>query len=333
MAEEGRNDTRAPSSPDEGREAQKPGRRGKRVLKRITLVVAGFLVVSATATEAMMFILFARAGPVLDRPFDILDWAEERACKTASLEFVSGGNTLKGYYIVPEDPAALILLVHGVRSSSDALEPVVKYFVENSYAVMTFDGAASGRSEGAKTAGLQQQRYDIRAALAVIENDPALAPLSLVLLGHSAGAYGAAVEAAGSGAAAVICVSGFERPLDTMRFWAVRYVGALTYVEYPFLWLREHAVKGGDANASGSEALSASAVPSLVIQGGDDSLVSFDISLYQAISEKHAENVRQILVSDPRFNDHSDILISDAGLNYAVLDDILLFLEPLVSRR
>ena len=319
--------------PQEGREEKKKEPRGRRIAKRITQVTAGFLVVSITATEAMMFILFGRTDPVLDRPFAILDWAREQAYTAASLEFMSGGNKLEGYYIVPQDPAALILLVHGVRASSDTLEPVVKYFVENSYAVMTFDGTASGRSEGTKTVGLQQQRYDIQAALDYIRNDPTLAPLTLVLLGHSAGGYGVAVEAERSGAAAAVCVSGFEAPLNTMYFWASRYVGVLTDVEYPFLWLRERAVKGEEANASGSEALCGSGVPSMVIHGSDDSVIARDISLYQALAEKDAPQVRRMLVSDPRFSDHANILISEDGLNYNVLDSILLFLDKQVYRR
>lgn len=316
--------------PGEGQEKQKGKGRGRRVIKRISQAVAGFVVISITATEAMMFILFGRADPVLDRPFAILDWASQQGYTTASLEFPSGDNTLKGYYIVPEDPAALILLVHGVRSSSDALEPVVKYFVENSYAVMTFDGTASGRSQGDRTVGLQQQRYDIQAALSAIRQDPAVASLTLALLGHSAGGYGVAVEAGQSGAVAAVCVSGFESPLNTMRFWAARYVGPLTDIEYPFLWLREHVAKGDDANASASQALADSAIPAMVIHGQEDAVVDLDISLYQAISEKDAPNVRQILVRDPRSSGHTNILVSEDGLNYDVLDSILLFLDQQV---
>lgn len=333
MGEESKEDTQALRSSGENREERKKKRPKKRIIIIVALVVVGFFVANMAATEVIIFFLFGRSDPVLEQPFDILDWADEETYTAASFEFMSGGNELKGYYILPEDPAALILLVHGMGGSSDNLEPLVPFFVENSYAVMTFDGTASGRSEGTKTVGLQQQRYDIQAAVSVIRNDPKTASLDLVLFGHSAGAYGAAVEAEQSGAAAAVCVSGYESPLSMMRFRAEQYVGPLTNIAYPFLWLREYAVKGNDADESGSEALLDSAVPSLVIHGTDDGTVPMDISIYQAISEKNAGNVQMILVSDPRFSGHANILISDTGLNYDLLDDILLFLDPLVDQR
>ena len=333
MGEEIKGDTHTLRSSDENPKERKKKRLKKRIIIIVTLVVVGFFVANMVATEVIIFFLFGRANPVLEQPFDILDWASENTYTAASFEFMSGDNELKGYYIIPEDPAALILLVHGVGGSSDDLEPLVQFFVENSYAVMTFDGTASGRSEGTKTVGLQQQRYDIQAAVSVIQNDPQTASLDLVLFGYSAGAYGASVEAEQSGAVAAVCVSGYESPLAMMRFRAAQYVGPLTNIAYPFLWLREHAVKGNDANESGSEALSNSEVPSMVIHGTDDGTVPLDISIYQAISEKDAENVQQVLVADPGFNGHGNILISDTGLNYDLLDDILLFLDPLVNQQ
>ena len=333
MREEVRDDTQTPCSSGENREEQKKKRLKKRVVITITLVVVGFIAANMAATEVIIFFLFGRSDPVLDQPFDILDWAGEETYTAASFAFMSGDNELKGYYILPEDPAALILLVHGMGGSSDDLEPLVQFFVENSYAVMAFDGTASGRSEGSRTVGLQQQRYDIQAALDVIRNDSAVASLDLVLFGYSAGAYGAAVEAEQSGAVAAVCVSGYESPLAMMRFRAEQYVGPLTNIAYPFLWVREYMVKGDDADESGSEALSNSGVPSMVIHGTDDGTVPMDISIYQAVSEKTAGNVRQVLVTAPGFSGHADILISDTGLNYDLLDDILLFLDPLVAQR
>ena len=315
----------------EKRDAERAKRR-KTFIRRVAKVLTGFVVVSFTATEAMMFILFGRTDTISSRPFDMLIWASERDYRSRALEFMSGSNKLKGYYVLPPNPRALILLVHGVRTSSDSLTPVVQYFVENAYAVMTFDGTACGRSEGTTTVGLQQQRYDIRSALVVIRQDPEISQLPLALVGHSAGAYGVAVEAARSKAVAAVCVSGFESPLGTMYFWANRYASMLSNVEYPFLWIREHAAKGSDANESGSDALRSASVPALVIHGQDDDVVSPEISLYQAIVRKGAANVRTTLVTDSRFSNHSNILVSEASINRDVLDQVLRFLDPLVRQ-
>ncbi len=306
---------------------KKTKEKSKRFFKRLAKIVAGFVVVSLTATEAMMFIMFGRTDPVLDAPFDILNWAKEMKYKASAVSFMSGANKLRGYTIIPRSPAALVLIVHGVRSSSDALEPVVKYFIQHSYAVMTFDGTASGRSEGDKTVGLQQQRYDIRAALDYIQSDPDISGLPLIMLGHSAGAYGVAVETPKSGAVASICVSGFESPLKTMRFWAEHYAGALTNIEYPFLWIREYAAKGNEASESGAETLGRCDCPVLVVHGNNDEVIPLQISLYQAVAAAKPKKAETILVTDDRFNGHSNILVSGNHLNHDLLHQILGFIS------
>lgn len=313
------------SSSSDKKDQQRERRR--RIFSRIAKVAAGFIVVSITATEAMMFVMFGRTDPTQKTPFEILDWANCKNYRAHALEFRSGENRISGYVIIPPFPIALILIVHGVHSSSDALEPVARYFAERSYAVMSFDGTASGRSEGIKTVGLQQQRYDIRAALDYIHSEPELTLLPLIMLGHSAGAYGVAVEAQNSGAAAVVCVSGFDSPLGTMKFWAEHYAGMLTNVEYPFLWIREYAAKGKDANESASQALSQCMVPALVVHGDNDEVIPMDISLYQGMLDRESWLVSQILVTDTKFNKHSNILVANQGVNRALLEEILQFLE------
>ena len=326
---------RSPAGPDgtadeKADEKEKKKERRKKFFSRLAKVITGFVVVSLTATEAMMFILFGRSEPVMDKPFGLAERAAAGGLRVRTLEFMSGANRLKGYVILPEAPRALMLAVHGVRASSDALEPVIEYFVRQSYAVMTFDGTASGRSEGSRTVGLQQQRYDVQAALAWIRQDPQLNGMPLVLLGHSAGAYGVAAETPASGAVASVCVSGFDSPLGTMHYWAEHYAGALTNVEYPFLWIREHAAKGGDANVSASRMLTSCGVPALVVHGSADEVIATQISLYQALQEHPGANVSTLFITDPRHRGHSDILVADSGLNTALLDRISAFLSPYV---
>ncbi len=317
-------------SPEE--EQRRRRERRKKLFSTLAKVVTGFVVVSFTATEAMMFILFGRTDPPLDKPFGVLSWAAGKGYRAHTADFMSGENRLKGFVIVPEAPSALMLIVHGVRSSSDALEPVVRYFTERNYAVMTFDGTASGRSEGSKTVGLQQQRYDIRAALSWIRQDPEIRGLPLVMLGHSAGAYGVAMETEDSGAAASACVSGFETPLGTMRFWAEHYTGPLSSVEYPFLWIREYAAKGLEANESGAAAVLGCGVPVLVVQGEKDEVVSTEISLYQSVRRRQGSGVNTLLITDPRFSHHSDILVSGETLNLDLLRTLEAFFARGLSR-
>lgn len=319
------------SSESPERKAEQKKSRGKKVFSRLTKIVAGFVVVSLTATEAMMFILFGRTTPASNAPFPIARWAERNNYAWRSFDFMSGRNRLKGYVVSGINPKALIVLVHGIKSSSDELEPLVRRFVQEGYAVLTFDGTACGRSEGERTVGLQQQSYDLRAVLDYIREQGIYQGLPLVLFGHSAGAYGVAVQTGQVHPCAAICVSGFESPLNTMRFWADHYAGALTQIEYPFLWFREHAAKGRDANLSGSQAILKSNVPTLVVHGVKDDVVQMEISLYDALRGCGNSNVRCILVEDLRHSGHSDILISDGEVNPSLFDEISRFLESNIS--
>ena len=304
----------------------------RRVLSRFAKILTGFVVVSVTATETMMFILFGRSDRQSDAPFGLTDWAASRGYSMRVIEFESCGNTLKGYIASPAHPRAMMLVVHGVRSSSDAMDGVVRCFLEKDYAVMCFDGTASGRSGGSGTVGLQQQRYDVRAALEVLKGVPSLARLPLILFGHSAGAYGVAAESGTPNVRAVVCVSGFDSPLKTMRYWAEHYAGALSNVEYPFLWLREFIKKGSEATASAAQALRESGVPALVVHGSGDDVIPMEVSLYQAVQSAPLPNVQLIRVDGEGRRGHTDILVSDrAGDNDALLSHIAAFLRPYIT--
>ena len=322
------------NEPEEERkqdEAEKKRSR-KKLAARLAAAVTGFVVISVTATEMMMFILFGRNSGPEDREFALHGWAAENGYSWHPLVFPSGDNLLKGYVIAPPEPKALMVAVHGIKSDSDALAPVVQFFVRQGYAVASFDGTASGRSEGRKTTGLQQQRLDLRACLQALRNEGLYQDLPLVLFGHSAGAYGAATEAADTGAAAVVCVSGFESPLATMRFWAEKYAGALMKIEYPFLLVRELIAKGSDADTSATGALRYAGIPAIVAQGTADDVVNEEISLYRAVSENGAEQIMLVSVDDPEHSGHQNILVSETEVNEDLLNLISRKLEPVIRR-
>ena len=306
---------------------------GKKLAARLTMALTGFVVVSVTATEMMMFLMFGRNTPLEDKPFALYDWAAENSYAWNALEFFSGSNRLKGYIISPRSPKALMVIVHGIKADSDSMEPVVQYFVLRGYAVATFDGTASGRSEGKKTVGLQQQRLDLRALLDYLDEQRLYTDLPLVLFGHSAGAYGVAAEAQDTRACAAVCVSGFETPLETMRFWAAQYTGPLSSIEYPFLLIREFIAKGGDANTAASDALKRSGIPAIVVQGEDDDVVKEDISLYAAVQKNGSGLISLVHIDNPKHRGHSDILVAEDELNTELLDLIANQLEMIIQER
>lgn len=305
--------------------------RRKKTIRRAAVLITGAVVLSAAATEAMLFVMFGRKGDASTEPFPLREWAAEKGYTWREEAFLSGENTLRGYLVAGPSPRARLLIAHGMNASSDGFEPVVQYFAERGYAVMIFDGTASGRSEGRRTVGLQQARLDMAAARAHFDALPEWAGLPLALLGHSAGAYGAALEAWETGAAAVVCVSGFDSPLATMRFWGNNYTAGLADVQYPFLWIRQVASLGRQADQPAAKALLESGVPALVIHGKDDDTIPLSVSLYRKAEEIGADGVHFLLAEEEGRSGHNDILFGAYGANEKLLRKIEAFLRLYVD--
>ncbi len=327
MLREARQERERTRTEEAARQADMKPERRAGFWQKIGRVLAGFVIASVTATEAMMFILFGRTTPVVKEPFLPEAWAKEQGMTWREVSFLSGDVKLRGFTLSPARPQALILLVHGVRSSSDVFAMMIPELLEENWAVMSFDGTASGRSEGERVIGLQQQCQDLRAALQVLRDDPELSALPLVLLGHSAGAYAAAAEGYTSGARAVVCASGFNAPLDTMQYWAKHYTGPVSYIEYPFLFVREHMMKGSQANLRAAERLADTGLPAFVIQSDNDDVIPMEISLYQAVRERNNGRTRFRLVTDPLYRDHGHVLGNEDGPNGMLLQEIVEFIR------
>lgn len=307
-------------------EKEAKSKKRKKFLSRLATVVAGTIIVSAAATEMMLLVMFGRKNDALTDPFPLKDWADKKGLYWRSMEYPSDDNILRGYMIYGDHPTALVVIAHGMNASSDGYEPVVQYLAEHNYAVMIFDGTASGRSEGAKVVGLQQQRLDVRATLNHLRSLEEFDQLPLVLLGHSAGAYGVAMEAKNYNASAVICLSGFCAPLDTMRHWARKYASVLADVEYPFLWARQKIALGSEANPPADEAIIHAGLPAFVGQGANDQTVTEEISLMYQLLREDPENVTFEIEENQDFDDHDNILFNNGVGNTELLDKINRFI-------
>lgn len=291
----------------------------RRLLRRAALAVVIAVIVLFAAIDIVLLAVFARRGDVRTDGFPLREWAEEHSFEWRSVEFPSGKNTLRGYVVSPREPDALIVIAHGMNASSDGFVPIVRHFAENGFAVLCFDGTAAGRSDGSRMSGFDQAGRDIGSAAAYARESGLLGKLPLVLFGHSTGAYGAAVEAESCGAGAVICVSGFDSPLAVMRSKGVRRVPVLGELGFPLLALHEFILHGKSAGASAAEAIAGSGVPSLIIHGADDGSVELKASIFGKLSDETPENAELLLVDDPAFSAHGNILVSNGGEVNAVL--------------
>ena len=298
-----------------------------RFLGRAAKIVAESIAVSSAATDIMMLLMFGRYRPADTAGFPLRGWAASKGLNWEEKEFLSGENTLRGYIVRPESPKALIVFAHGMNASSNGYEPLVKFFAEKGYAVFIFDGTASGRSGGDRVIGLQQPRLDLRAAVRCVAESGAFTGIPVVLMGHSAGAYGAATEALETGAAAAVCVSGFDTPIGTMHKWAKNYAKFMGDVQLPFLFAHEFDQLGSEANTSASRALVSSGVPALVIHGANDNAIPLNISLYQRLESGGCRGIELYYEQTPGHDAHSDIIFGEHGQpNLPLLERINSFL-------
>lgn len=105
------------------------------------------------------------------------------------------GDLIKGFVFMPEKPKALIVWTNGFAKNSEDNFSLAKYFCDEGFAVLLFDGIGIGFSEGEKMYGLPQHILDMKAVLETVKRDQKLSALPLLLFGHSWGGFAAATAA------------------------------------------------------------------------------------------------------------------------------------------
>lgn len=250
----------------------------RKAVKALLMFLLFFVLLSLCLTVIVTGLLFGRRDDV---PPVELRYEESDLGLREAVCFDADGRTLRGWlYGQPGDCCGLILVIHGIGGGADSHLPEIRRFVAESYAVLTYDGTGTRLSEGWGVRGLAQARRDLEAALRFVRGEERLRELPLLLYGHSAGAYAAALalpehpEVDGA-----VCLAAFDRPAEEMLFHARRYVGFLARIEEPFLRLSLALLFGKDADASAAEALSRCSTPVLIAAGSEDTVVPLSVSL------------------------------------------------------
>ena len=197
------------------------------------------------------------------------------------LTFVSGGNTLTGYYY--DTPSKdVVLFAHGMNSYADGPEAVVEnYFVEAGYDVFAIDLSASGKSEGTSMVNLYQSAYDVAAAERYLRENNRVTG-SLILSGYSWGGFGAAASLGlGAKADKLLTFSAYDCPYEMMIHSASERVGQLSVISVPCFALSTLMFHGENNFRKASDAVKSAGIPAMLIQGSEDKMVPLSgISLY-----------------------------------------------------
>lgn len=117
----------------------------------------------------------------------------EFAGKSAAMETGSGyftgkdGSQLYEQWWRPEDPKAVVALVHGYAEHSGRYAHVAETFVENGYAVYSYDHRSHGKSDGNKTFISSFDDVVDELDLFMEHIEPRVGDLPFFVLGHSMG--------------------------------------------------------------------------------------------------------------------------------------------------
>lgn len=234
--------------------------------------------------------------------------------------FYSGKNRLQGYLYKSHQEKGIILMAHGIESGADSFLPVITFFIDEGFTVVTFDGTGTRDSEGEGIRGISQTRLDVLAGSSYIKQDDNLNNLPLFLYGHSMGGYAvlSALEQ-DSDVDAVIALAPFNSPLDTLKFQTMEKMGVLSHLLYPFLSLQHYLTFGEDFNVTAVEQINESNIPVMIVYGTQDDIIPHDkIGVFAYRDEIKNEKVEMVEIAEPYRNQHATMWLSQESAKYSL---------------
>jgi pimeloyl-ACP methyl ester carboxylesterase len=300
--------------------------KNKKRNRAIKIIVIGlgltamvFIVVSLITAK----IVYDSQFPRYDRPDETITAQQrysdiERDYPRIPVTFKSGKNALQGYIYGGDNSRGLLVIAHGIGGGADSYLPQIQHFVDNDLRVFAYDCTGSYDSEGMSTRGFPQSVVDLHAALTFIAGQPDLSDLPLVLFGHSWGGYAVVnVLHYPHDVQGVISISGVNNALDIILEQGRELMGGFIYTQYPFLWLYQRLLFGEVASFDAVSAINATDIPTLIIHGEADEMVSYEGSaLIASRNVIENPNASYVKASTSGRNGHTNLFRTDAAIAY-----------------
>ncbi len=303
----------------------------KRICCAIIVIFLCFCILNLAATKIVYDQIFSRYDcNTKEYSTQLVSTLNQRE----KILFDSGKNTLSGYLYKSDSSNSkntLIVLATGHNACSDSYLWQIKELIDFGWSVFAFDPTGCCESEGKSAVGFSQELLDLKAALNHIENNNRFGYNNIALLGHSRGGYAACCALGYEyNISAVVCISAINSAMEGVIGGAREYVGGLSYLNYPFLWLYQSMLFGSKTvNLKASDILSQTDVPVLIVHGANDKQVPTDkFSVYSYKDTLNLNNVEYLLRESPNNSGHTDLLFdSDSSANDELIEKINEFLE------
>lgn len=237
------------------------------------------------------------------------------------VEFKLNGYTLRGHVYGADNTRGFIIFRHGIFSQHQDYLALITALVDRGWRVFAYDAIGCGESDGDSVLGFAQSPLDVRAAVQFVEENNLADGLPVMLLGHSWGGYGVAgsldFPEVQRCVTAVVSMSGFDEPSGIIMESAASQMGPIAATQRPFIDFVGWQDFGEDANRSASRAIAGSGVPTLVIHGTDDAVVSYaTASIMSKLQGATPSNVTLITKSEAGRNGHNTYFYSPESQAY-----------------
>lgn len=219
------------------------------------------------------------------------------------------GQTLNGFLYSSakvDNYKGLIVFSHGMGAGHLAYTTEINFFAQKGYIVLAYDNTGTCTSEGSKIKGFAQGIIDLKYALDFVKDRDDLKNLSVLLVGHSWGAYSVsnvsalnpAVEIKG-----IVAFSPFNSMNKLIRDIAKQKTKLNLSILSPFFDIVNFVRFGKTGTLRTCDTINSNNIPTLVLHGGNDMQVTIKNS---PVGKKHKiqdnPNARTVLYENKYHN-------------------------------
>jgi alpha-beta hydrolase superfamily lysophospholipase len=200
-----------------------------------------------------------------------------------------------------------------MHSGADDYLPVYAGLIRRGYSVITYDGTGTYGSEGEWTVGTCRAAQDLFALLDYIFASGERTDKPILLMGHSLGAYAAAVAAPRFAVQGCVCISGMDLASSLIMHMAQKYVGIAAQINRPLLAIYQRRLFGKLVHTSAVGAINSATCPVLIAHGECDEVINASCGSLISNRYRITNPLAEFYVGRGKCGTHSGILFSAAA--------------------